>query len=253
MDQSNGGWLVSDNGQQTGPFSEDELITRARSGAYSPEAHIWREGMTDWVKLTVRFPQAARGASAPEATPGTGGFSPLPTNQYGGGQFGGFGVPTTPVYASGKHLAGRRAGAWLVDCVIWLVGMCLAFCAIGMFSGTSAAVDTNDPFSAFTNQSPLERIMGLVVTFIISLPWVTKDGWIRGQSPGKMLFKLRTINTATGEPAGIMDSLKRNAYFLVPCSCFVFVANLFILYQLFTVESGERQGDKWAGTLVAEA
>jgi uncharacterized RDD family membrane protein YckC len=41
-------WHYAENGQQTGPVSEEKLLLLAQSGAVKPETLIWHSGMTDW-------------------------------------------------------------------------------------------------------------------------------------------------------------------------------------------------------------
>jgi hypothetical protein len=41
-------WMVSDAGQQQGPFALDELKQMIRDGRLSPAALVWTPGMTEW-------------------------------------------------------------------------------------------------------------------------------------------------------------------------------------------------------------
>jgi hypothetical protein len=42
-------WYFSRNGQPHGPVTSSELQQLARTGALSPQEHVWKEGMKDWV------------------------------------------------------------------------------------------------------------------------------------------------------------------------------------------------------------
>src|SRR5262249_27564153 len=42
-------WYFSRNGQRHGPVTSSELQRLARTGALTPQDHVWKEGMKDWV------------------------------------------------------------------------------------------------------------------------------------------------------------------------------------------------------------
>lgn len=52
MFQSIGMWYYSENNQQMGPVSEEELKTKARTGALTAKSLIWKEGMSDWKSIS---------------------------------------------------------------------------------------------------------------------------------------------------------------------------------------------------------
>ena len=37
-------FIIDNNGQQAGPFSQDQLVQKA----ISPETLVWKQGMADW-------------------------------------------------------------------------------------------------------------------------------------------------------------------------------------------------------------
>ena len=47
------------NGQQFGPFEEDQVIDQLHGGQFSPDDMGIRQGETEWKKLSVMFPNAA--------------------------------------------------------------------------------------------------------------------------------------------------------------------------------------------------
>jgi len=68
-------WYVAIAGQQQGPFPQNEVVEKIRSGAVGPDAHVFANGMANWVPITSRpeFSGAFAGAAPPPA--GT----PVPT------------------------------------------------------------------------------------------------------------------------------------------------------------------------------
>jgi len=60
---------VHHNGQQLGPFTEDQLKAQLAAGAISVQDHVWWDGQKDWVPLS----QSPFGGSPPAAAviPGT--------------------------------------------------------------------------------------------------------------------------------------------------------------------------------------
>lgn len=56
---------VQHNGQQLGPFTEEQLTAHLASGAISPQDHVWWEGQKDWVLLS----QTQFGGALPTSTP----------------------------------------------------------------------------------------------------------------------------------------------------------------------------------------
>ena len=63
-------WYYSENNQQLGPVSEDDLKQKARSGGLKPTTLVWKDGMSDW-KPIADLPELAismQNHSAPVAT-----------------------------------------------------------------------------------------------------------------------------------------------------------------------------------------
>lgn len=57
-------WYVSSGADPEGPLSADSIRGRLASGALSPDAFVWQEGMAGWVRLGDHPPFAA-GAAPP--------------------------------------------------------------------------------------------------------------------------------------------------------------------------------------------
>lgn len=45
-------WYVAENGQQQGPFSAAQIVQGLKSGHYTPETLVWRQGFQDWTALS---------------------------------------------------------------------------------------------------------------------------------------------------------------------------------------------------------
>ena len=44
-----GEWMISVNGQTTGPFDLNALAQQAQSGAFTRESLVWKAGMAGWI------------------------------------------------------------------------------------------------------------------------------------------------------------------------------------------------------------
>jgi len=51
-------YFIALNGQQSGPFSLDQLKQFAQNGQFSKQHHVWRQGMADW-ELAENFLEIA--------------------------------------------------------------------------------------------------------------------------------------------------------------------------------------------------
>lgn len=104
---------------------------------------------------------------------------------------------------------------------------------------------------------------GAILGFIYTL---VHDGIFRGQSLGKRIFHLRTIDLRTGAPCGLRESVIRNSPFgiatffgIIPFWGWIILVLLGIplvlleLYLMMTLENGARLGDVMADTQVVEA
>jgi uncharacterized RDD family membrane protein YckC len=93
-------------------------------------------------------------------------------------------------------------------------------------------------------------------------------GWggLRGQSLGKKVFGLRVVNIVRDEPAGVRDSMLRNApvgvatfFAIIPFWGWLILGLVGLplmimeIYLMVSVESGHRLGDVMADTEVREA
>lgn len=46
-------WYISRGGQRVGPMDSTQIKHMAQSGQLTPDDHVWREGMPDWVKASM--------------------------------------------------------------------------------------------------------------------------------------------------------------------------------------------------------
>jgi len=50
---------IAQNGQRTGPFTEEDVRRAIADGRYGPDALVWRKGMPEWAPLFSLFPKHA--------------------------------------------------------------------------------------------------------------------------------------------------------------------------------------------------
>src|SRR3954464_5356885 len=67
-------WYVAAGGQQQGPMSRDEVLAGVRSGRFNRDAHVFTQGMANWVPLASHpeFSGAFTAAAPPPPPPGMG-------------------------------------------------------------------------------------------------------------------------------------------------------------------------------------
>lgn len=141
----------------------------------------------------------------------------------------------------GKAVIGKRIMAYLVDLLV-VLGCWFVLAAAGAALGACAIPFMNEA-EKFT---PL--IIGIAVGgslgLLLGLGWfLVKDGF-GGRSFGKKMFGLRVVKIATGEPAGLLDSLVRNLFLIVS------PLNLIEYVMIFADAEAQRLGDKVRGLKV---
>ncbi len=118
-----------------------------------------------------------------------------------------------------KADANKRLGAAMVD------GLLCATCVLA---------------GATTTSAPLLIVAAAYV--------LLRDGAIRGQSPGKLLFGLTVIEIDSGRSCTLSRSIQRNILFLIPG--FNLVAVVLEAFAYRRDPQGQRLGDKIAQTQV---
>ena len=58
-------YMIGRNGEQFGPYSEEELRAHLGNGQVLPDDLAWTEGMADWVPVSQIFPTGAKNSVAP--------------------------------------------------------------------------------------------------------------------------------------------------------------------------------------------
>jgi predicted Zn finger-like uncharacterized protein len=116
-----GGWHVVVDGEQVGPVPESDIRARIARGEVNGETYIWKEGFSDWLKISAvpEFADVAGGAapSAPAAADSLFADASAP-------------VPINGTESSGKQRPGQRTSG-------------------GMFAlGGAAAAEESDVFAA---------------------------------------------------------------------------------------------------------
>lgn len=77
-------WYVAVGGQQQGPMGRDEVLAGIQSGRFGRDAHVFTQGMANWLPVTA----------APEFSGAFGAAPPPPPPGVGGGMGGGLGTQT---------------------------------------------------------------------------------------------------------------------------------------------------------------
>src|SRR5918999_1049849 len=67
-------WYVAVGGQQQGPMSRDEVVAGIRGGRFGRDAHVFTQGMSNWVPIgsEPEFSGAFGAAAPPPPPPGVG-------------------------------------------------------------------------------------------------------------------------------------------------------------------------------------
>jgi uncharacterized RDD family membrane protein YckC len=118
-----------------------------------------------------------------------------------------------------RRATSRRTWAFIVDFNL----------AFGLGSAATLAVPSGNV-----------ELMALVAFVVGAGLFVLRDA-VRGISPGKLLLGLRVVDSSTGLPIGVTQSLRRNGLLALP---------LFPILAAFLVWKGPHLGDLHAGTRV---
>lgn len=98
-------------------------------------------------------------------------------------------------------------------------------------------------------------LMRVVLFFLPALFFIVRDGF-KGKSPGKLAFGLTTMNVKSGESAGLLDSLLRNALLalvVIPVLGWIAFAVLAAIIGVQIIQGNAmRLGDHFAHTAVIE-
>ena len=70
-------WMVAVNGQQSGPFTIQQMQQLAQQGQINPKTYVWRQGMSGW-ELICNVPELASLFVSSTPSPIPGGMPPIP-------------------------------------------------------------------------------------------------------------------------------------------------------------------------------
>lgn len=142
-------WYSARNGQQFGPFEEDQLKQMFADGRVLATDVVWKEGMAGWVTAQSAFPEAfpaALPAPPPPAPPPPPGAVPPPAPAWTAGQQG-YPAPGSPqAYAP---LPKQR----------------IAYILLGVFLGVFGV---HNYYAGYTGRGTAQLLLTLLSCFVLS-------------------------------------------------------------------------------------
>lgn len=240
-------WYVGSNGQQSGPFTLQQLRQMADTGELSKADLIWKEGLANWVPCSsvkglfpavadFSAPPSSRRAPSPTAPSPRG---PLPvekgfagTNVFGGGDFA-FSGPTSPNVAMTDGAPFQladfmpRVGAALLDVLfLTLIGCIPNMVVVGLLMAAAATVDNPDDAQAAVALNGCMNLVGFIVGAIY---YVTLDASAQQGTWGKQIVGLKVADLE-GRRISFGRAIGRFfARYLAICTC-----GIGMLLPLFT-------------------
>ncbi len=209
-------WYYMEDGQQRGPVLENDFEALRRGGEINAETFVWREGMTDW--QTLGQAEGRGGSAVPGAPP------PMPPgageaicSQCGGRfpaseviHYGGAPVCAAckPIFLQ-KLREGARVGAgpmvyagfwirfaayFLDGIVTGILGMIIG-AVVGFIAAAAGGLSRQNAVAGIIVVQLLAGGLGFAVRAAYFIFFTGKSG----QTPGKMVCKLRVVN-ADGTP-----------------------------------------------------
>lgn len=142
-----------------------------------------------------------------------------------------------------KASIGNRLGAALLDGLI-AVGLCIPACAVFVFAFIAAYGNEETTAIALC-------ILGALLTLIPLGFQLLKDGFGRGQSPGKKAMSLMVIDLETNMPCTRQKSCLRNIIILLTGLVPV-IGSLIEPIMVLLTDDGRRLGDRAANTMVID-
>jgi len=205
-------WYYADNGQQTGPLTDEQFQSLIQSGTIRADTLVWRDGMANWQPCnTITMPAGNPPVvtTTPGTVPGTVICAecrqPFPVEQTA--RFGDAfvcpnckpvfvqklreGAPVPAVTAAGPlRYAGFwvRFGAKFIDQII-LNAVTIPFTLYFIFKVQRDMMPPTPNWSAFIADEVAASAIGMAVA--LAYAWVFVGRW--GATPGKMVFGLRVV------------------------------------------------------------
>jgi hypothetical protein len=139
-----------------------------------------------------------------------------------------------------SDFAWKRAFAYILDIVFVnvIVGILIVIALVVGVVIVGAGQSAHNEDAAAT-AGGLVIIFGYLGSLLLAYVLITLRDGFNGMSPGKRILGLQVINSVSGVPARLPDSLKRNIILAVP------VIPIVVIIQIFT-GNGFRLGDEWS-------
>jgi uncharacterized RDD family membrane protein YckC len=231
-------WYVGSNGQQSGPFTLQQLRQMAASGQLSKTDLIWKEGLANWVPCSSAkglFPTAAdfSPASSPRSTPRPTAPPPRGTAPSDGGQVvsevsgavdplftGQTATMTATATGTSFQLAEflPRVGAALLDGLfLGLIGCLPNVLVVVML--TMATANANNPDDAQAAGILANVCMNIIGFVVAAIYYVTLDASARQGTWGKQIVGLK-VTDLEGRRISFGRAIGRFfARYLTVCTC----------------------------------
>jgi uncharacterized RDD family membrane protein YckC len=175
-------YFVGKNGQQLGPFGEEQIKSRVASGEFAGTDLIWKEGMAAWEPIATvlnnpYLPTAVLGAS-----------------------------PLLAAQLQSRPLAGRgaRLGAVVLDNV--LMGLCAVPAIPPYMALLEATENGGDPSAALSGSGGSLLAAGLLLMLvfgIVQLVLLSRTG----QTVGKRICRVRVARFEDGTNPGFVKAV----------------------------------------------
>lgn len=240
-------WYVGSNGQQSGPFTVQQLRQMAASGQLSKADLIWKEGLANWVPCSSvkgLFRATADSSASPSLRPAPRPTSPPPrgplpveesveASSFFGDELA-FSGPTSPsmamTAAAPFQLADfmPRVGAALLDGLfLALIGCVPNMVVLGLLMAAATNVDSPDDAQA---AGALANVcMNLVGFFVGAIYYVSLDASAKQGTWGKQIVGLKVADLE-GRRISVGRAIGRFfAHYLTICTC-----GIGMLLPLFT-------------------
>ncbi len=215
-------WYYAIDGQRLGPVPHDEFERLMQAGTIMGDMLVWRQGMDQWKTLAeVKERDPAMFAEAPpplpEQTALTEEETPLVVRR--GPNMSVDEKPSATPEALIYAGFWRRAGALLIDLILWLFVWQILSNIVGLWAfpevakmteaiaaagGSMAYKPTPEEMIVLIKFSSLVMLVGVIWAVVYDLIFLLRFS----ATPGKLLFGLRVVQ-ANGEPLGFTRIVAR--------------------------------------------
>ena len=236
-------WFAQVEGEQRGPFNAPDLRILVQKGELAEDTPVWREGMAQWVRLVEILPTINRATAS--------GIVPLPSGEQEEKTLCAFcdeffppqsmdlsyDAPACPDCRVRLNVA--RSLAYLVD-----GGGCFLLGGFAGFMVTFALAMLWQADMGYGSAFRAAAVIGYLAGYLVAIPiLLTKDAWMDGKSPGKVLTGITVVERSTARTVNWRKSAARNWPLIIP------FLPLWLAVQVW-FGTGSRMGDGMAGTKV---